>query len=52
MNDWLIDIIMDGFNYIISEKYGSKTTNVVEQVTGRKPISFEQFVRDYAGSLR
>ena len=35
MNDWLIDVIMDGFNYIISGKYGSQAANVVEQVTGR-----------------
>ena len=46
MNDWLIDVIMDGFNYIISEKYRSQMTNVIEKVTGRKPISFEQFARD------
>lgn len=52
MNDWLIDVIIDGFNYIISGKYGSQATNVVEQVTGLKPISFEQFVRDYASSFR
>lgn len=52
MNDWLIDVIVDGFNYIISGKYGSQTTNVIEKVTGRKPISFEQFVRDYASSFR
>jgi uncharacterized protein YbjT (DUF2867 family) len=49
--DWLINAVMEGFNYFITGGYGSQTTTVVEQVTGRRPISFEQFVRDYANSF-
>lgn len=46
MDNWLIDAVMEGF-YSIKAGYGSQTTNVVEQITGRKPISFSQFVRDH-----
>jgi uncharacterized protein YbjT (DUF2867 family) len=52
MDDWFIDVMMDGFNYIIRGDYGSQTTNAVEQVTGRKPISFAQFAKDYAETFR
>jgi hypothetical protein len=44
MNDWLIDVIMDGFNYIISGKYGSQTTNVIEKVTGRKLLKLVRLI--------
>lgn len=44
MNDWLIDVIMDGFNYIISGKYGSQTTNVIEKVTGRKQLKIIRLI--------
>jgi uncharacterized protein YbjT (DUF2867 family) len=47
MEDWLIDAIME-FYYIIRTGHASRTTNAIEQITGRKPVSFEQFVRDYA----
>jgi uncharacterized protein YbjT (DUF2867 family) len=52
MDDWFIDVMMDGFNYIIRGGYGSQTTTAVEQITGRKPISFAQFAKDYAESFR
>jgi NAD(P)H dehydrogenase (quinone) len=50
MEDWLIDAIME-FYYIIKAGHASRTTNAVEQITGRKPVAFEQFVRDYASSF-
>jgi uncharacterized protein YbjT (DUF2867 family) len=50
MEDWLIDAIME-FYYIIRTGHASRTTNAIEQITGRKPVSFEQFVRDYASSF-
>ena len=37
MSDWLFDVIMDSLNYIIRGYYGSQTSTVVEQITGRKP---------------
>ena len=32
--------------------YGSVVSPVVEQITGKKPISFDQFARDYAEAFR
>ena len=52
MSDWLIDIIIDSLNYIIRGEYGHQTSNVVEQVTGQKPRSFDQFVKDYSRYFR
>ena len=52
IEDWLIDALMEGFNYIITGGYGSQTTTIVEQITGRKPVSFAQFAKDYAEFFR
>ena len=51
MDAWLIDAIME-FYSIIKAGRASQTTNVVEQITGRKPISFSQFAKDYAGAFK
>jgi uncharacterized protein YbjT (DUF2867 family) len=50
MEDWLIDAIVELYN-IIKAGYASQTTNTVEQIIGRKPTSFAQFVRDYSNSF-
>jgi uncharacterized protein YbjT (DUF2867 family) len=47
MEDWLVDALMEIYN-IIRSGYASQTTATIEQITRRKPITFEQFVRDYA----
>ena len=46
IQDWLIDAILEEF-YNTKVGNRSTTTNTVEQIIGRKPISFAQFVRDY-----
>jgi hypothetical protein len=51
MYDWLVDAIME-FYSIIKAGHVSKTTNVFEQVMSRKPISFSQFVTDYAQAFK
>jgi uncharacterized protein YbjT (DUF2867 family) len=51
MGDWFIDIMMELFR-IIRAGYGSETTTVVEDITGRKPISFAQFAKDYVEAFR
>ena len=51
MEDWLIDAMTEGF-YSIRGDRASRTTTVVEQITGRKPISFAQFAKDYAEVFR
>jgi uncharacterized protein YbjT (DUF2867 family) len=47
MEDWLVDALMELYS-VIRSGYASQTTSVVEQITGHKPISLEQFARDYA----
>jgi uncharacterized protein YbjT (DUF2867 family) len=47
LDGWLVDAIME-FYSIIKAGHASQTTNVFEQVIGRKPISFTQFAKDYA----
>ena len=36
---------------ITRKGYASDISSVVEELTGRKPISFSQFVKDYAQAL-
>ena len=50
MEEWLIDALIEFYN-VIKSGDASQSTAVVEQITGRKPISFEQFVRDYSSSF-
>jgi uncharacterized protein YbjT (DUF2867 family) len=50
-DDWFIDIMLELFR-IIRAGYGSQTTAAVENIIGRKPISFAQFAKDYAEVLR
>ena len=50
VENWLIDAILEDF-YNTKVGNRSKTTNTVEQILGRKPTSFAQFVRDYANSF-
>ncbi len=42
---FLIDVMMD-LNHCIVEGYAEEITDTVESVTGRRPISFRQFVND------
>jgi uncharacterized protein YbjT (DUF2867 family) len=51
MQEWTINALMELYNF---QKAG-KASNVsldVERVTNRKPISFEQFTKDYSESFR
>jgi uncharacterized protein YbjT (DUF2867 family) len=51
MGEWFINIMIELFR-IIRAGYGSETTTAVEHITGRKPISFAQFAKDYAEAFR
>ena len=46
MEEWLIDPLLELYS-VIRSGYASQTTTAVEQITGRKPISLEQFAKDY-----
>jgi uncharacterized protein YbjT (DUF2867 family) len=50
MEDWLIAALMELYN-IIRSGYASQTIDTVEQILGRKAISFEQFVKDHNNSF-
>jgi uncharacterized protein YbjT (DUF2867 family) len=45
MKKWLIDALIELFNMTKSGKT-SEVTDSVEKITGRKPTTFEQFVKD------
>jgi uncharacterized protein YbjT (DUF2867 family) len=46
-DDWTIDYMMELFN-IIRMGYLSQVSSVIEDVTGKRAISFDQFVEDYS----
>lgn len=51
MQEWTINALMELFNF---QKAGNSSTvyHDVERITGRKPISFSQFAKDYAEAFR
>ena len=51
LNDWLIDTISDLYTYF-RKGYASQVSSAIEEVTGKKPITFGQFARDYAEAFR
>ncbi len=51
IEEWLIDAMIELDN-IIRAGHTAQTTDVIERIIGRKPIPFEQFVRDYASSFK
>ena len=46
MNDWHANILLELLK-LSREGYLSNTSHAVEEVTGRKPISFSQFAKDH-----
>jgi len=51
MDDWLINAILELYDYFRKE-YASQVSSAVEEVTGKKPIPFTQFARDYVEVFR
>ena len=51
MSDWLINTVSELSDYFRKGK-ASEVSSAVEEVTGRKPVSFSQFANDYADSFR
>jgi len=58
IENWYIDAMMEFYNNAIElynvdkGKRWSRITTVVEQIIGRKPISFSQFVKDYVQAFK
>jgi hypothetical protein len=51
MNDWHTNVLLELLR-ITREGYLSNISFAVEEVTGNKPISFQQFTKDYASDFR
>ena len=51
MDEWFINSMIELFE-IFRAGYASAISPIIEQVTGNKPISFSQFVSDYAVAFR
>jgi uncharacterized protein YbjT (DUF2867 family) len=51
LDEWLIDIILEGYNNL-RKGYFSPVTTVVEEITGRKPNSFNEFAKEHAEVFR
>jgi uncharacterized protein YbjT (DUF2867 family) len=51
MPDWLVDD-MTNLNRIYGANKATEVSPAVEQILGRKPISLEKFIRDYAERFR
>ena len=51
MSDWLINTISELHDYF-RKGNASQVSSAVEEITGKKPISFSQFAKDYASAFR
>lgn len=51
MDEWLINSMSELFG-IIRAGYASDVSPAVEEVTGKKPISFSQFAKDYSSFFK
>jgi hypothetical protein len=51
MDEWLISTISELSNYF-KKGHASQVSCAIEEVTGRKPVSFSQFANDYTEVFR
>ena len=51
MDDWLTNTILELYNYF-KKGHASQVSSAVEEVTGKKPVSFSQFANDYVDAFR
>lgn len=51
MQTWLVDALVELFNFYRDGR-ADQVTDTVREVTGREPITFAQFARDYAGAFK
>jgi hypothetical protein len=51
MSDWWINGILEALEFY-RKGHGSEVSSAVEEVTGKKPISFSQFAKDYVQAFR
>ena len=51
VDDWLVGTMLQLFD-LYRRGYASQVTSAVEEIIGRKPISFSQFAKDYAQAFK
>jgi hypothetical protein len=51
VDDWLVSTMLQLFD-LYRRGYASQVTSAVEEIIGRKPISFSQFAKDYAQAFK
>ena len=51
LNDWWLNLMIEAF-YSFRKGYHSQVSSTVEKVTGKKPISFSQFAKDYVDAFK
>lgn len=51
MDDWLISTILELYTYY-TKGYASQVSSAVEEVTGKRPITFAQFARDNVDAFK
>ena len=51
MNEWHTNILLDLLR-LSRDGYLSSVSGAVEEITGKQPIPFSKFAKDYAGSFR
>jgi uncharacterized protein YbjT (DUF2867 family) len=51
MDDWLINTISELASYF-KKGYASQVSSAVEEITGKKPLSFSQFANDHAQQFK
>jgi uncharacterized protein YbjT (DUF2867 family) len=51
LNDWWLNLMLEAF-YSFRKGYHSQIFSTVEELTGKNPISFPQFAKDYAQSFK
>jgi hypothetical protein len=51
VDDWLVTTMSQLFD-LYRKGYASQVSSTVEEVIGRKPISFSQFAKDYSQAFK
>jgi hypothetical protein len=50
-DEWTINYMIELFN-IIRKGYLSQVSSVIDEVTGKRPISLSQFAKDYSRAFK
>jgi hypothetical protein len=51
MPEWLVEDMLWYYNYF-SQRIGSQVTPIVEKVTGKEPITFDEWLKKHADAFK